>query len=106
MNELVEKKINELLTPTDIEMLVKFDELEKRVKVIKDGIKQELINYIKENGLENAPIEAERLVITYRHPYDRNSVDIDKLKEEGLYEMYLKKPIHVKESVSIDVRYE
>ena len=103
MNEIIAKEFNEIFSPSDIEMLIKFDELEKRVKTMKDAKNESLKEFLKKNGLES--YEDENIKITYVKPTERTSVDTEKLKAEGLYEMFTKKT-SVKDSVRINIKYE
>lgn len=102
-NNLVETKFNELFSPSDIEMLVKFDELESRVKTMKDAKNEAIKNFLKENNLKS--YENDKIKVTYIEATERVSVDTKRLKEEGIYELYTK-ITPVKDSVKITIKYE
>lgn len=103
MEELVKKQFYEIFSPEDIETLIKFDELEKRVKAMKDAKNQELKDFLLKNELKE--FENEDIKITYVAPSVRKVVDTNKLKEQGLYEDFLKES-HTSDSVRITIKYD
>lgn len=102
-NNLVLKEKFDILTPEEIDLLIKFDEIEKRVKVIKDQKDEMLKQYFRENKTKE--IETNRIEIKYKESYIRHDVDKQKMKDEGIYELYLKET-PVSDSVTIKVKYD
>lgn len=105
MNNIVnyQDKALSLFTEKDIELLRQFDELEAKVKLIKkqrDKALKELFRECDEKTFENDLIK-----IIYTKPHKRKSIDTEKLKKEGIYEMYLKES-DVSDSIKIEVKYE
>lgn len=98
-------EFNALFSPEDIEMLVKFDELEKRVKAMKDAKNESLKQFLIDNDLTEEGFENSKIRISYVKPSVRKVVDTKKLKEEGLYELYVKDS-NVSDSVRISIKYE
>ena len=45
------------------------------------------------------------MILSYKKPYTRKSVDTDKLKDDGLYDNYLKET-EVNSSVSMTIKKE
>jgi len=105
MNEVIEKEFYELISEKDIEFLKKFDEYEKRAKVIKDTIKQNAHEFLEKNNLLEQGYRQDGIYIYEKKPYTKNVVDTEKLKEQGLYDMFTKKST-VNGSVVIQIEYE
>lgn len=106
MNELEVKEKFELLLPKkDIEFLKKFDEDEKRAKVLKDFIKKKGYEFLESNGLLEEGYEQDGVKLSYKKPFTKKVVDTQALKDEGLYELYTKDS-EVSGSVSISFKYE
>ena len=92
-----------LFTKEDIELLKKFNELEAKVKFLKKQRDESLKNIFVESG--ESKFENDDIRIIYKKPSRRKSVDIEKLKEEGLYDYY-SKVLNVSDSVIVEVKYE
>lgn len=108
MNELtVVEQIHSLFSPADIELLEKFDEIETKVKVLKKERNAALLplmeQFCEETGKKT--LNMGRLSITYKKGTTRKSVDVEALKEQGLYESFLKES-PVAPSVTVSVDYE
>lgn len=97
-------EFNALFSPEDVELLVKFDELEKRVKTMKNEKNEALKKFIIDNDLKDG-FENNRIKITYIKPSKKNVVDTKKMKEEGVYELYTRET-NVSDSVRISIKYE
>lgn len=105
MNELaLKEKFGELVTQDDLEMFRKFDEIEKRVKAKKSELQESVMSFLKENDLTEG-FEMDGVRFTYVKPSKRKIADIQKMKDEGVYELYTKES-EVKESVRISIQYE
>lgn len=103
MNEIVKKEFYEVISPKDIEDLKTIDELEKRVKVIKDKIKKSGKEFLLRNGLSSYSQDGVNLV--YKPSYEKTIVDTQKMKDEGIYDFYTKQSV-VSDSVSVSIEYE
>ena len=104
-NVVLKEKFDVILSDEEIDLLIKFDEFEKRIKVMMDAKKEAIEQFIIDNNLTNDGYEDEKIKISYTKPYVRHDIDKEKLKAEGLYDMYLK-DTNVKGSVKIKVKYE
>lgn len=106
MNELeLKEKFDLMLPEEDIEFLKKFDEYEKRAKVIKDAIKTKGYEFLESNGLLEEGYRQNGIKLTYKKPFTKKVVDTKALKEEGLYELYTKDS-EVSGSVQVSIEYE
>ena len=106
MNELeLKKEFDVLVSPEDIELFKQFDELEKRVKAKKSEMREGVLNFLKENNLLSDGYEQDGIRFTYVKPSVKKIVDTQLLKDEGLYEHFLKES-KVDESVRISIKYE
>ena len=109
MNDVVEKETYTLIPDNDFDFLVWFDEQEKRAKVIRDKIKNDGELFLKERNLEEDGYKQTKDNVTiFVHkttPYTKKQLDTQALKDEGLYDLYLK-DVEVKGSIRIDISYE
>lgn len=106
MNELeLKKEFDVLVSPEDIELFKQFDEIEKRVKAKKSEMREGVLNFLKENNLLSDGYEQDGIRFTYVKPSVKKIVDTQLLKDEGLYEHFLKES-KVDESVRISIKYE
>ncbi len=109
MNEVALKEKNELVTKEDIEFLIWFDEQKKRAKVIEDRIKESAHDFLEKNELleegYKAELDGATLRIYETKPYKKNQVDTKALKEQGIYDQFVK-DVWVKGSVRIQVDYD
>ncbi len=103
MNELVEKESYELLTDDDVEFLLKYDEYKKRAKVLEDRIKTEAEKFLDEHELTE--YRRNGVYIHKTRPYTKKQLDIQSLKDQGIYDLYLK-DVDVKRSIRIDIEYD
>ena len=105
MNELIEKEFYEVVSKDDIEFLKKFDEMEKRAKVIKDMVKKKSYEFLEKNNLLDVGYSQDGISFSYTQPTTKRIVDIEALKEQGIYDSVLKDS-PVKGYVSIKIKYE
>jgi hypothetical protein len=103
MNELAERKTFELISQEDIEFLIKYDEYRKRAKVLEDRIKAAADEFLEQRGLDEYKQDVIRIHRT--KPYTKKQLDIQQMKDEGVYELYLK-DVDVKGSIRIDFDYD
>ena len=105
MNELIEKEFYEVISKDDIEFIKKFDEYEKRAKVIKDMVKKKSYEFLEKNNLLDVGYSQDGIRISYKKGFTKKQVDTQALKDEGLYDLYLK-DVEVSGSVLVNVEYE
>lgn len=105
MNELIKKEFNEIIPKEQIDFLIKFDEMEKRAKVLKDAIKESAKEFLIKNNLTEEGYSQDGIKLSYRKGGTKNIVDTQKLKDEGIYNYYLKESEY-EDSVSIKVDYD
>lgn len=102
MNELINKKIELLFTPNEINTLMMFKDFEAQWNLIKKEKENELKEIFKENNIDY--FDNEYMHISYVKPHKRKTVDTKKMKDEGIYDLYLKES-DVKDSIKIDIKY-
>lgn len=101
--EVVESKINELFTPEDIGLLYQAKIIETKVNELIGEKKETIIELFKEYEVKS--FECDKFVLIYKPETTKNQVDVKKLKEDGLYNKYLKS-VPVKESLAIRMKYD
>ena len=102
-NELINKEIDALYTKEDIDLLVAFEEMNAKVKLMKKEKDKELIEIFKKYNVKS--FKNDRIEMVYVAPTIRKTVDVEALKAQGLYEDFLKES-PVKESIRITLKYE
>lgn len=107
MTEIVKKEEYALVSPEDMDFLIKFDEYKKRAKVIEDSIKTKADEFLDKSGLEAYVQEKDGITLRiYKtKAYKKKQVDTKALKEQGLYDEFTN-DVWVKGSVRIQVEYE
>lgn len=90
-------------TQEETEMLRTFYELKAKVDILEAEKKEDIKQYMIENGIKS--FENEDFKITYIPESTRKTVDTAKLKEQGLYETFLKES-KVKDTVRISLKWE
>lgn len=101
MNELIIIKDNKPIIPSKVVgKIIQLYTLKAELEMIEKELKEQAKEYIEQH--DGKPIIVDGLAITYKKATTRKSVDTDKLKADGKYEIYLKE-IPVKASVSISV---
>ena len=102
--ELIKReKLDLLLTPENIEFLRKYEEMKDRFKVLEDQIKKTGEEFLAENNLT----DYEQDGVSFKRTKDTTRIiaDTDKMKEEGVYELYSKE-VPVKGSLKISFKWE
>lgn len=99
MNELVKVENGVIAVAEDLmlsfhEYQVKKAEMEMKEKEFKEA----LLKVMENNDIKS--FENDFVKVTYKAPTTRKSVDADKLKEQGLYDLFVKES-NVKSSVVI-----
>lgn len=106
MNELTIKDKFELAIPKEkIEFLKKFYEMKARAKVYEDEINVAGEMFLTQNGLLETGYEQDGFKITKTKDHERVMIDTQKLKEEGLYDLYAKK-VNVKGHIKFSFGYD
>ena len=99
MTELITVKDGAITIHEEIEMKLKAFQIEKaRMEMLEKEIKEAMLTAMEQNGIKS--YESDNVRITYKAPSTRKSVDSNALKEQGLYEAFLKES-PVKASVVI-----
>ena len=88
----------ELLTPDQKEIMISYFTQKKKAEEIEEQLRDVLLEYMRKNNAET--LENDEFRISYTKAHTRKDIDKDKLKEDGLYEKYLK-DTQVKDSVRI-----
>ena len=104
-NEVIQKEFYEIISKDDIEFLKKFDEYKKRAKVIEDQIKKLEKDFLERNGLTEEGYEQDGVRFDYKKGYTKKVLDADALKEQGIYEDFLKE-VKVSPTATITIVYE
>ena len=103
MNEVAEREVYELIPKEDVEFLVKFDEYKKRAKVIEDSIKAKAAEFLEKNNVTEYRQDCIHIYKT--KAYKKQQINIKKLKEEGVYDLYADDR-WVDGSIRIQVEYD
>ncbi|MBQ0112051.1 MAG: hypothetical protein KBT03_02880 [Bacteroidales bacterium] len=88
-NEIVEKKLNEIVSLDDVlDAIEMLETYEQKLNMYKAQLKEPLIKLFKENGIKT--FKNDYLTISYVESTLQKRVDNERLKQDGLYEKYLK----------------
>lgn len=102
MKELVKFSNDEITLENEfVEKLRAFKKLEREIKAFEKDLKDTALAYMEKNNLKE--LDSEILSVKYVDGFTRAAVDTDRLKQEGLYEIY-KKETDVKPSVRITIK--
>lgn len=102
-NSVVKQQVNMIFSPQEIEVLKQFEEFKVRANVIIKEKTDILKEFFRINGIDR--FENDDLKIVYVKPTKRKQIDTDALKQQGLYESYLKE-VEVSDSIRISCKYE
>ena len=98
-NEIVEKKLNEIVSLDDVLKVIEMLEYyQDQLDTYKYQLKEPIIKLFKDNGIKT--FKNDYLTISYVGESMQKRVDNERLKQDGLYEKYLKL-VPVKESIRI-----
>lgn len=103
MNDLELKEDKPILSPKDIEMVRQYDEMRKRYSVWIDSRKEIFDEFLKQQGTRSYTQDG--ITIYKTKAYKKKQVDIKRMKEEGIYDLYTDE-IWVDGSVRVQVNYE
>lgn len=99
MNNLIKVENGTITLEHEVEAMLQAFQVEKaRMELLEKEIKEAMLKAMEENGIKQ--YESDSVRITYKAPTTRKSVDTNALKEQGLYESFLKES-QVKASVVI-----
>ena len=106
MNEIVEKKDNQLLTQDDVKFLYQYDEISKRYQHLQNKLRQAGKEYLEANNLDQFEISKDGVTVRFRkvNGYTKKQCDIKRMKEEGVYDLYTK-DVYVNGTVKFEVEY-
>lgn len=103
-NEVVEMQTNELITKEEQDFIAKYYEMKAQFDRINDEIKPRLLEAMR-NREGHEPLVIGNIEVGYKHGYMKKSVDTNALKEQGLYDSFLKES-YVSDSITIKVKYD
>lgn len=91
------------LTEARKEIIEKFIYYKEQVESFESEIKDKFKEMVESGDIPVNSIDLGDMMLSYKKSYTRKSVDTDKLKEDGLYDKYLKET-EVNSSVSMTVK--
>ena len=104
--ELTIKEKFDLTIPKDkVDFLKKFYEMKARAKVYEEEINMCAEQFLTENDLLEEGYQQDSLKIIRTKNYKKKFVDTQKLKEEGLYDLYTKE-VEVEGHIKVSFEYE
>ena len=103
MTEIVKTESNELLSKKDLDIIREYDEVSKRYKVWKDSKQKMFEEFLAEKGVDSYTQDGATIYRT--KDYKKKQVDTKKMKEEGIYDLYVK-DVWVKGSIRVQVNYD
>lgn len=104
MNNLIPYK--ELgLTKDRLDIINKFVYYKKEVESFESELKDKFKEMVESGIIPVSSIDLGGIMLSYRKSYTSKKVDTDKMKNDGIYESYIK-DTEVKSSVSMTVKKE
>lgn len=85
--DLVAKEMNNLITDDFVEQLEQLDYLEQQIKMFKTKNKEKIKEIFKKYNIKS--FKNDYITITYVEEGMKKQLDIERLKNEGLYDKYL-----------------
>jgi hypothetical protein len=87
--ELVKVENGQIVIAQEVEDRLKAFQIEKaRMDMLEKQIKEAMLKAMEDNGIKS--YESDNVRITYKAPTTRSSVDTKALKEQGLYDSFVK----------------
>jgi hypothetical protein len=87
--ELVKIENGQIVIAQEVEDRLKAFQIEKaRMDMLEKQIKEAMLKAMEDNGIKS--YESDNVRITYKAPTTRSSVDTKALKEQGLYDSFVK----------------
>lgn len=99
--DLVAKEMNELITDEFIEKLVQVEYLTQQIEMFKAEHKEKIKDIFKKYGIKS--FKNDYVSITYVAEGMQKRVDNERLKNDGLYDKYLK-VVPTKESIRVQLK--
>jgi hypothetical protein len=93
------------LTESRLEIIDQFLYYKHQVESFESEIKEKFKDLVESGEIPVSSIDLGGMILSYKKGYIRKSIDTDKLKEDGLYEKYLKNN-EVLSSVSMTIKKE
>lgn len=93
------------LTQDKLDIINKFCYYKKAVKDFESELKDKFKELVESGEIPVSSIDIGNVILSYRKAYTKKSVDTNKLKEEGIYDDYVKET-EVKSSVSMSIKEE
>ena len=93
------------LTEARKEIIAKFIKYKKEVESFESEIKDKFKELVEAGDIPVSSIDLGDMILSYKRGYTRKSIDTDKLKEDGIYDKYLKET-EVNSSVSMAIKKE
>ena len=91
------------LTEARKNIIEKFTYYKEQVESFESEIKDKFKEMVESGDIPVNSIDLGDMMLSYKKSYTRKSVDTDKLKEDGLYDKYLKET-EVNSSVSMTIK--
>lgn len=97
--DLIKVENGSIVLAEEVETKLRAFQVHKlQMELLEKQIKEAMLKAMKENGIKS--YESDNVRITYKEATTRSSVDTKALKEQGLYDSFVKKS-PVKESVVV-----
>ena len=93
------------LTPAKLAIIDKFCFYKKAVEAFESELKDKFRELVESGEIPVSSIDIGDVILSYRKAYTKKSIDTNKLKEEGIYDNYIKES-EVKSSVSMTIKEE
>lgn len=93
------------LTQDKLDIINKFCYYKKAVEDFESELKDKFKELVESGEIPVSSIDIGNVILSYRKAYTKKSVNTNKLKEEGIYDDYVKKT-KVKSSVSMSIKEE
>lgn len=93
------------LTEQRQEVINKFIYYKKQVESFENEIKERFKEMVENGDIPVSSIDLGNMILSYKRSYTQKKIDTNKLKEDGIYDKYLKENI-VNSSVSMTIKKE
>ena len=93
------------VTQDKLDIINKFCFYKKAVEDFESELKDKFRELVESGEIPVSSIDIGNVILSYRKAYTKKSVDTNKLKEDGIYDNYIKES-EVKSSVSMTIKEE
>ena len=93
------------LTQDKLDIIDKFCYYKKAVENFESELKDKFKELVENGEIPVSSIDIGNVILSYRKAYTKKSLDTNKLKEDGIYDDYVKET-EVKSSVSMSIKEE